>query len=216
MSKRSQQHYSRPDKLRQRREDEKIVKSHDGCMSRSLVSSAPLPEAAGFFTSKCMAACAAFASPPRRPARLERTVHRLHRGNENPQGSQTGLPRLKQRFTGYTAATRTPGSQTGLPRLKPRFTGYDAATRTPGSQTGLPRLKQRFTGYTAATRTPALPDGLVPSEAKVHGLGSEPASTVRDKPVGGCSGVGGGGERRTFSSDGTSPSGAVVALVAGG
>jgi hypothetical protein len=89
----------RPDKLRQRREDEKVVKSHDGCKSRSLVSYAPLPEAAGFVTSKCMTACAAFASPP------------------------VGLPDWSARFTGYLAATRTLGSQTGLPRLKPRFTG---------------------------------------------------------------------------------------------
>jgi hypothetical protein len=46
--KRSQQHLGRPDKLRRRREDEKVVNSRDGCKSRSLVSSAPLPEAAGF------------------------------------------------------------------------------------------------------------------------------------------------------------------------
>jgi hypothetical protein len=33
-----------------------------------------------------------------------------------------------------------------------------------------------------------LPDGLVPSEAKVRGLASEPASPARGKPVGGCRG----------------------------
>ena len=90
-SKRSQQHYSRPDKLRQRREDEKVVKSHDGCKSRSLVSSAPLPEAAVFFTSKFMATCAAFASPP------------------------VGLPDWSARFTGYTRHRETQAPRRACP-----------------------------------------------------------------------------------------------------
>ena len=96
-------------------------RTDDGRKSRSIVNPAPLPEAAGFFTSKCMAPCAAFASPP----------------------------------------------------------------------VALPDWNARFTDYPAAPRTPGLPDGLAPSEAKVHGLVSEPTSPVRGEPVGGSSGVGG-------------------------
>ena len=85
--KRSQQHHSRPDKFRQRHGDEN-----------------------GFFTSKCMAPCAAFDSPP------------------------VGLPDWSARFTGYPAAMRTPGSQTGLlPSLLHRYAGepVDHVTHLP-------------------------------------------------------------------------------------
>ncbi len=126
----SQQHYSRPDKLRQRCEDENVVKSHDGCMARSLVSSAPLPEAAGFFTSQCMAPYAAFASPP------------------------VGLPDWSAMFSGYPAAMRTPGSQTGLPRLKQRFTGYTAATRNPRLPDGLAPSEAKVRGLASEPTSP--------------------------------------------------------------
>ena len=82
----------RPDKLRQRREAENVVKSHGGCKSRSIVNSAPLPEAAGFFTPKVYCTLRSIRFAPSRLARLERTVHGLPRGNEKPRAPRRACP----------------------------------------------------------------------------------------------------------------------------
>ena len=57
----------------------------------------------------------------------------------------------------------------------------------------LARLEREVPRLPRDNKNPRLPDGLAPSEAKVHRLASEPASPVRDKPVGGCGRVGGVG-----------------------
>ncbi len=63
---------------------------------------------------------------------------------------------------------------------------------------------------------PGLPDGLAPSKARVHGLRIRAHFTGTREPVGGCSGVCGVVQLRTFSSDRASPSGAAVRDCSGG
>ena len=88
---------------------------------------------------------------------------------------------------------RNPGLPDGLAPSEAKVRGLHRGNEKPGLPDGLAPSEANVRGLHRGNEKPGIPDGLAPSEAKVRGLASEPTSTVRDKPVGGCRGVVGAG-----------------------